>query len=110
MPSRIDGTWQPVRVGPFLPGAWYILREHDQPRALCGGRADVVACCGVVLFHSEVLEQRLVDAKIAGSGADLDGPLDNRDAMSWRHAEMSCVLDGERAKKSSGAGIECALG
>lgn len=68
MPSRIDGTWQPVRVCPFLLGAGYILREHDQPRALCGGRADVVACCGVVLFHSEVLEHRLVDAKTAGSG------------------------------------------
>lgn len=37
-------------------------------------------------------------------GADLDGPLDDRDAMSWRHAEMSWVLDGERAKKSSGGG------
>lgn len=37
--------------------------------------------------------------RLQGRGADLDGPLDNRDAMSWRHAEMSCVLDGERAKK-----------
>lgn len=104
MPSRIDGTWQPVRGMSILyiyllslncgRGAC-ILREHDQPRALCGGRADVVACCGVVLFHSEVLEQRLIDAKTAGPGrADLDGPLDDRDAMSWRHGCRDELADG----------------
>lgn len=40
--------------------------------------------------------------RLQDRGPDLDRPLDDRDAMSWRHAETSCLMGEERAKKVLG--------